>query len=259
MTTENARPGDAAELRRRAEEIARGRAVQAPATIEAQSPEEIQQMLHELRVHQIELEMQNEELRRTQAELDDARARYFDLYYLAPVGYCTVSEEGLVLEANLTAATLLGVARGALAQQPFSRFILREDQDGYYLRRKQVFEAGEPQAYELRMLRKDGPAFWAHLETTVAEDEDGEPVCRVVISDVTEMKKTQEALHIASDQIKTLHGILPICANCKKICDDKGRWNPVEVYVRDRTEADFSHGICPECAKKLYPEFKQRR
>ena len=93
-------------------------------------------MLHELRVHQIELEMQNEELRRAQAELDAARARYFDLYDLAPVGYCTLSEQGLILEANLTAATLLGVARGALVKQPFTRFILKEDQDIYYLHRK---------------------------------------------------------------------------------------------------------------------------
>ncbi len=105
-------------------------------------------------MHQIELEMQNEELRRPQAELDAARARYFDLYDLAPVGYCTLSEKGLILEANLTAATLLGVARGALVKQPISRFILKEDQDIYYLHRKQLFETGEPQTCELRIDEK---------------------------------------------------------------------------------------------------------
>ena len=97
-------------------------------------------MLHELRVHQIELEMQNEELRRTQAELEASRARYFDLYDLAPVGYFTLSEKGLILEANLTAATLLGVARGDLVKQPLPRFILPEDQDIYYLHRKQLLK-----------------------------------------------------------------------------------------------------------------------
>jgi len=66
--------------------------------------------------------MQNEELRRTQADLEASRARYFDLYDLAPVGYFTISERGLILEANLTAATLLGVARGALIKQPLTRF-----------------------------------------------------------------------------------------------------------------------------------------
>jgi CheY-like chemotaxis protein len=79
--------------------------------------------------------MQNEELRRAQAELDDARARYFDLYDLAPVGYCTLSEQGLILETNLTAVILLGVPRGALVKQPISRFILKEDHDIYYLHR----------------------------------------------------------------------------------------------------------------------------
>src|ERR1035437_2844080 len=79
--------------------------------------------LYELRVHQIELEMQNEELLRTHVELDAARARYFDFYDLAPVGFFTVSEQGLILEANLTAASRLGVARDALAQQRLTSFI----------------------------------------------------------------------------------------------------------------------------------------
>jgi PAS domain-containing protein len=98
--------------------------------------------LHELRVHQIELEMQNEELRRTQEELEASRERYFDLYDLAPVGYFTLSEQGLILEANLTAAKLLGVARSALVKQPLSRFILPEDQDIHYLHRKALLETG---------------------------------------------------------------------------------------------------------------------
>ena len=62
-------------------------------------------------------------------------------------------------------------------------------------------------------------------------------------------------LHQALDQVKTLRGIVPICASCKKIRDDKGYWNQVEVYVRNHTEAEFSHGICPDCMKRLYPEF----
>ena len=63
-----------------------------------------------------------------------------------------------------------------------------------------------------------------------------------------------DELHQALNQVKTLHGIVPICANCKKIRDDQGYWNQVEVYVRDHTEAKFSHGICPECMEKLYPQ-----
>jgi PAS domain S-box-containing protein len=112
-------------------------------------------------VHQIELEMQNEELRRAQAELDVTQARYFDLYDLAPVGYCTLNEKGVIQEANLTAALLLGVARKALVGKPIFRFIVKADQDIYYLHRKQLFETGQPQACELRMKKTDGTSFWA--------------------------------------------------------------------------------------------------
>ncbi len=128
MTARNTEPGDAAELRQRAE----NQADQSPEGGEGLSPAATRLTFHELRVHQIELEMQNVELRRTQAELDAARARYFDLYDLAPMGYVTVSEAGLILEANLAADALLGVVRGARAGKPvFSGFILKEDQGNY--------------------------------------------------------------------------------------------------------------------------------
>jgi two-component system, chemotaxis family, CheB/CheR fusion protein len=76
----------------------------------------------------------------------------------------------------------------------------------------------------------------------------------ITFIDISEVKKTQDALQKALDDIRTLRGIIPICANCKKIRDDQGYWNQVEVYVRDRTDAQFSHSICPDCAKELYPE-----
>ncbi|MFH0729908.1 MAG: PAS domain S-box protein [Pseudomonadota bacterium] len=185
MTAKDNRPEDAAELRRRAEKISRDNAASEAEELTALSPEETRRMLHELRVHQIELEMQNEELLRAQVELEETRARYFDLYDLAPVGYITVSETGLILETNLTAATLLGVVRSALVKQPITRFILPDDQDIYYRHRRQLFETGQPQVFELRMVKPDGRAFWARLESTAAQDEGGAPACRVVISDIT--------------------------------------------------------------------------
>ncbi|MGA3168263.1 MAG: ATP-binding protein [Terriglobia bacterium] len=201
MTSRDDRPGQAAELRRRAEDIARKKAAQSSEDLQALSPEETRQTLHELRVHQIELEMQNEELRRAQVALDDARARYFDLYDLAPVGYCTISKEGLILEANLTAATLLGAARSALVKQRMTRFILKEDQDLYYLHRRRLLETGEPQGFELRMVKKDETAFWARLEATAAPDADGAPVYRVVLSDITERQRAEEALRQKAEEL----------------------------------------------------------
>jgi PAS domain S-box-containing protein len=182
---------------------------QAEARLQRQSvalditaPEETGRLLEELRVHQIELEMQNEELHRTQVELEASRARYFDLYDLAPVGYVTLSQQGLILEANLTAAALFGMARGRLVKQPLRRFVLPEDQDIYYRHCKQLFETGLPQVYELRMLRVDAGPFWARLEATTAQDADGAPVCRVVASDFSEHKRAEEALRESTEQLK---------------------------------------------------------
>jgi len=185
--------GSGQDLRRRAEEIAREKAAQSPENIEALSPEETRRTLEELRVHQIELEMQNEELRRVQAELDAAQARYFDFYELAPGGYCTLSEQGLILEANLTTATFLGVARSALVKKALSRFIVREDQDIYFRHNKQLFETGAPQVFELRMLRREGSHFMARVEATAAQDADGRRVCRIVVSDITALNIIKEA------------------------------------------------------------------
>jgi PAS domain S-box-containing protein len=184
-------PHTSPELRRQAEERLKGQRTDD----RGQSPElETTRLVHELQVHQIELEMQNEELRAAQVELDASRARYFDLYDLAPVGYLVVSETGLVQEANLTAATLLGVNRDALDRQPLTRFILKEDQDLYYLHRKQLFESGKPQTCELRLVKLDGTALWARLDATATEGPDRAPACRVVLSDITERKQAEESL-----------------------------------------------------------------
>ncbi|MDD3814049.1 MAG: response regulator [Desulfocapsaceae bacterium] len=177
-------PGESAqELRQRAEEMLR----QSEDTLQnAQSPEAAQQLLHELRVHQIELEIQNEELRRSQHDMDVLRARYFDLYNLAPVGYITLNEQGRIVEANLTSANLLGVARSELVKWPLSHFIFSEDQDRYYLYCKQLTEtAGRTDVCELRMVRADGSFFWANLQAIGIDEV---PEYRIVISDCTRQK-----------------------------------------------------------------------
>ena len=157
-------------------------------------------MLHELRVHQAELEMQNEELRQTQVDLEAARAKYFDLYNLAPAGYLTIGVQGAVLEANLTAARLLGTERKSMVNGPFTRFVLAEDQDIYYLFNKKLYETGVPQTCELRLKRPDGSPLWARLEATVGADAaSGEPVCHAVMSDITRGKTAEEALAVSNE------------------------------------------------------------
>ena len=181
------------ELRHRAEKRVREKSEEMPEPGRALSAEESRPVLHDLRVHQIELEMQNEELRRTQAELETSRARYFDLYDLAPVGYVTIGEQGLILEANFTAATLLGVPRGALVKQRLTRFIMRDDQDRYYLHRKQLFATGARQVFDLRLQKEDGTQFWARFEATTTQDADrATELCRAVVSDISELKRVEE-------------------------------------------------------------------
>lgn len=170
--------------------------IDVPNPQAALPPQQVQEVLHDLRVHQIELEMQNEELRRVQTELEVSRERYFDLYDLAPIGYFTLNEQGVILEANLTAAKLFGVERGALVTQSLMCFILPEDQDIYYKRRKALFKTGKPQVCELRLREKEGAPFWACIESTLVRGVDGPPSCRAVMSDITERKRVETAQHL---------------------------------------------------------------
>jgi PAS domain S-box-containing protein len=196
------------DLRRRAEEVARARSVRKPEVLDGLSPEEANRILHELRVHQVELEMQNEELRRAQEELEASRARYFDLYDLAPVGYLTLSDKGLIREANLTFAALLGVTRSELVKQPLTRFIVREDQDIYYRHLRQLLKTGAPQRCEIRMLRKETAPFWARLEAASAQDDGVVPLCRVAVSDISGRIRAEQAEKRATEELQKAHDAL---------------------------------------------------
>ena len=187
----------------------------APLTLQELSHEAMRQMLHELQVHQIELEMQNEELRQTQVALDTARARYFDLYDLAPVGYCTVSDTGLIQETNFTAAAMLDLARSDLVNKPISRVIARSDQDTYYRCRKALLDTGNPQECELHMLKRDGLAFWVHMRITSARDSRGAEVQRMVLSDITERKRLDDALLAKNHELQLARAIAEDASHAK--------------------------------------------
>lgn len=153
-----------------------------------------EQLMHDLQVHQVELQLQNEELRRAQLALELSHARYFDLYDLAPVGYLTVAASGLIVEANLNAATLLGMARSALVKWPLSRFIVKAHQDSFYQCRRQLLETGQAQSCELQVLRGDGVTLWVRLIVSALQDGSDAPALRVVLTDISERKRLDEAL-----------------------------------------------------------------
>ena len=132
--------------------------------INEQAKTDIKSLIHELRVHRIELEMQNEELRKAQLELEESRSKYSDLYDFAPLGYCTLDKNGIILEINLTGATMLGVEKKYLIKKRFSQYIASENQDSFYSFRKRLIATNARQTCELRVLRKDGKPFYAQLE-----------------------------------------------------------------------------------------------
>ncbi len=184
-------------LHQQAEERA---GVDETAALQTLTLDDARLLFHELRVHQIELEMQNEELRRTQHELAASQARYFSLYDLAPVGYLTLNEQGLIKDVNLALAIMLGVARKKLLRKPLSAFMFSEDQDIYYLHRKRIFEVNELQVWEMRMVQADGRPFWARLQATPAHD--GE--YWITLVDITKRKLAEEALRKSEKQYHTI-------------------------------------------------------
>ena len=233
-----AEPMDA--LRSQAERIARDKASQVPENLDALSPAEVQRTLHDLQVHQIELELQNEELRIAQNALEASRARYFDLYDMAPVGYFTLDEQGLILEANLTGAQLLGVARGALVGQPLSRFVVASDADAYYLHHRQLFRTGESRAFELRLTRKDRVPFTVWVEASVATDAGGARVCRKVVSDITERKLIEEKLRYSQSLLQAAGKIAHVGGWAIRLPHNEVMWSE-EIFAI----LDFPKGAGP--------------
>ncbi len=230
-------------LRKRAEEIARARATLPPAT-----REEMEQAIYELQVHQVELELQNEDLRRTQTNLNASRTRYFDLYNLAPVGYVTVSRQGIILEANLTLADLLGVRRGALAKQKLSNFILPEDQDTYYFFSKQLVETGEQQVCEVRMRAPDGKLLWGQLETSATQRQIDASAFYIVIRDITDRKTTEDQLFQAMREQQLILDTVNV--GITKIADRKLVWVNKKVEDLLQYSKEEMEGMP---TRKLYP------
>lgn len=276
------------QLRFKAEELIKtDDFVSPPADFENQK-----RLIHELQVFQVELELQNEELRCSQQELMGQKKLYTELYDFAPVGYITVNLKGLILNANLTFADMLSTERSSLISQPLPDHIIFKDQDIYYRHLRELTVSKTRQVCELCMEKKDGIQFDVQLESTVISEDSGEPLqYRTVVIDISERKQMVKELakhrdHLeelvknrtfelqqeiierkqaqkgrerllkqlkeALENVKTLNGLLPICSQCKKIRDDEGYWNQIEGYIQKYSHAKFTHSMCPECADLLY-------
>ncbi|GAA4376889.1 PAS domain S-box protein [Hymenobacter koreensis] len=171
-------------------------------TLGKKSPEEVQRLVEELQVHQIELEMQCEELLQAQAETQRVRAQYVDLYDFAPVGYCTLDAQGRIMQLNLRASQLLGSVRQQLQDRRFSLFVALTNRDLFYGFMQRVLHSEERQVCELEMQRSNGTTFYALLEGMPIIDE--QPRVRLVIMDNTAQRKTAEDLRASEAKFRTL-------------------------------------------------------
>jgi len=179
------------DLRKRAEIIL----AEDPQIIRTIAPADIQKIIHELNVHQIELEMQNEELRRVQLELQEARDKYLNLYDLAPTGYFTLDHNSLIVDVNLAGSELLGSEKHRLIGTQFTASISPDSQDAFYFHYREVLKTGIKGNCELKMLKADGTPFHAQLISMDVPEKDGNiNQCRTAVIDITERRRMQAQL-----------------------------------------------------------------
>jgi PAS domain S-box-containing protein len=241
---ENTGSGENLNLRRRAEDRIKSTPPPAQKFVSALSDDDAQRLIHELQVHQIELEIQNEELRRIYTELETSRIRYYDLYNLAPLGYVTLNINGDILESNLTLSAMLNMPRGSLDRQPLARYIFIDDREIFYKYTHKLLETGLPQSCELRMINNDNVPFWTQLKANVHHDTDGVMMLRTIITDISIRIHLEEELFMKDAKLQQLFNLLPIGLFITDSANRIMNANPAIKKILGLSESDLQ--------KKLY-------
>jgi PAS domain S-box-containing protein len=204
------------------------------------------------------------EQKRAEEALRESEARYRAVIEQSPDGiYLVDAEKQCILEANPAFAQLLGYTSEEMPGLSIFEFVAAE-REQVKERFQEILKGEAPLVYERQFRKKDGSLVDVWV-SSIAISYWGKKAACTIVRDLTERKRAEEErekliceLQEALANIKTLRGLVPICAHCKKIRDDKGYWQQVEVYVRDHSEAEFSHGLCPECIKTYFPNVKKR-
>ena len=209
----NKKPNDQDPLRTTAEK----KLARAPKPKPKPKPASAEELLHELQVHQIELEMQNEQLRQAQVVIEEMRDRYVDLFEFAPVGYITLTRAGTISDVNLTGAALLGVERKKLLNRRFAHFVSTGDNDQWNKHFLNLLQRDRRQNCELALKRGDGSCFPARITSLLRPDDspsahqvddlphlpgktNASPLLRITITDITEGKRTEENLRKSEER-----------------------------------------------------------
>jgi PAS domain S-box-containing protein len=193
--------------------------------------------------------------------IDEAENRYTTLFNSIPIGLYAATPHGKIIHANPALVQMLGYP-SLPSLQSTSLPELFIDRTQYELWRSIVGRQGVVFNFHAQMRCCDGRLCWVNYSARALKSDSGNLLCyEGSIEDITERKKAEDEreklileLQDALAKIKTLSGFLPICASCKKIRDDKGYWNQIEVYIETHSDAEFTHSFCPDCVKRLYPE-----
>jgi PAS domain S-box-containing protein len=176
-----------------------------PSELMEKTPEHL---IHELQVHQIELEMQAEDLRRAQLALEESRDKYLDLYDFAPIGYLTLNDKALITEVNLTGAALLGNERNKLIMAPLRKFFTKDDSDEWHRYFKNLLNQDNKQSCTLKLKRSNGSTFPARLEGVRIHGSGGTNTVRIAIGDITNIWQS-EAMRESEQEFRSLAEAMP--------------------------------------------------
>ena len=214
-------------------------------------PDEIEKLLYELQVHQIELELQNEELRRTQLALEEARDRYFNLYEFAPVAYLTLSDKGLIEEINLTGARLFGIERQKLLHRRFAGFVDSADSDRWYLFFNQLLKQHQHQAIDLVLIPPSGTTFHAQLDCMQLSNHGNHPVLRVALTDISERMQIEMQLRVAATAFESQEGMIIADANYIILRVNKA-FSEITGYSAEEVIGQHPHILQSGCHDKAF-------
>lgn len=175
------------------------------------SPDEVKKVIHDLHIHQIELELQNEELRATQQQLEASRDSFLVLYNHAPMGYLTINKLGIIIQTNQTFQRMLNLSAAELSDKPLANFIYPADQSIFFSRLKAFMHAPERKNLEIRLKRKSGTLFYVHLEGKRLEKAQqvgrkiyDEPLLLVTVNDISERKKRDEEIKFKTQLLEAV-------------------------------------------------------
>lgn len=193
-------PSDIARLREKAEQLTRRSSHALPKI----TPQNVESLVHELRVHQIELELQCQELQRAQGEVEESRNRYRELYESIPIGYLTVDLAGRMYDLNPAGAALLGVVGAGKVANFFSLFFSNDESDAVLLFFRRILEDGKPHTTEAKMRQLDGSVLVAALQAAPVESGEGKGErLRVAFRDVTARKKIEDSLRLHQVELES--------------------------------------------------------